>query len=234
MRRLIALKILTYLVLLLFSYLAFPTQSWAEVGDVNYISDVLKVPLRSGPSAGHRIVHRGLPSGTHMTVLKVDEAAGFTQVRTQGGTEGWVRSQYLVGEPIASVKLESAQKRLQRLEEKMDKERKVHAAIQSEYKEVKANNQTLNSRVQVLTKELEELKRVSADPINEHARNVELTEQNERLSIQVSELSSTARRLEENVQREWLVYGGALVLIGLLLGVVLKARPKRSSYSRYS
>jgi SH3 domain protein len=228
------LKFLIYLVLLSFSLLALTTQPSAAVGDLNYISDVVNVPLRSGPSIAHRIVHRGLPSGTQLTVLAIDDEAGFTKVRTDGGLEGWVTSQYLIGEPIARVKLAAAEKRLQGLKAEIDKEREARASIQSEYKETEANNRTLNSQVQALTKELEELKRISADPVNEHARNVELTQQNQRLASQVDELSSMTRQLKDNVQREWLLYGGALVLIGLLLGVIIKARPRQTSYSRYT
>ena len=102
-----------YVLLFPFSYLALPTQLLAAVGDVNYISDVLTVPLRSGASTAHRILHRGLPSGTQLTILAIDEEANFTQVRTAGGMEGWVRSQYLIGEPIARVKLAATEKRLQ-------------------------------------------------------------------------------------------------------------------------
>jgi len=228
------LKFLIYLVLLSFSWLALPTQPLAAVGDVNYISDVLNVPLRSGPSTAHRIIHRGLPSGTQLTVLATDEEAGFTQVRTDGGLEGWVTSQYLIGEPIARVKLAAVEKRLQGLKAEIDKEREARASIQSEYKEAEANNSKLNSEVQALTKELEELKRISADPINEHAHNVELTQQNQRLVGELEKLSSMTRQLKDNVQLEWLLYGGALVLIGLLLGVVIKARPRQTTYSRYT
>lgn len=228
------MKILSSCVLLLFSSLALSTQLSAAVGDVNYISDVLTVPLRSGPSSAHRILHRGLPSGTSLTVLATDEKAGFTQVRTDGGREGWVRSQYLIGEPIARVKLAAAEKRLQGLKTKIDKERKARSNLQSEYKEIKSNNQTLNSQMETLSKELAELKIISADPINEHARNVELAKQNQRLAGEVEELSSKTRRLEDNVQLEWLLYGGTLVLIGLLLGVAIKARPRKTSYSRYT
>ena len=231
-RRLYALKLLITLALLTFSWLAVTTQPLAAVGDVNYISDVLNVPLRSGPSTAHRIVHRGLPSGTQLTILATDEEAGFTQVRTAGGMEGWVTSQYLVGTPIARDKLAAAEKRLKNLKAEIDKERKARASIQSKYKETEANNQTLNSQLQALSKELAELKLVSADPIKEHARNVELTQQNTNLVGQVDELSTKARQLEKNVQLQWLLYGGALVLIGLILGVVLKARPRQTSYSR--
>ena len=228
------MKFLIYLFLLSFSWLALPTQPLAAVGDVNYISDVLNVPLRSGPSTKHRILHRGLPSGTQLTILAPDEEASFTQVRTNGGMEGWVRSQYLIGEPIARVKLATAEKRLQVLKAKIDKERETHASLQSEYKETEANNRTLSSKVEALAKELADLKIISADPINEHARNVELTRQNTRLVGEVDELFSKARRLEENVQLQWLLYGGALVFIGLILGVVIKARPRKTSYSRYT
>ncbi|TFG65971.1 MAG: TIGR04211 family SH3 domain-containing protein, partial [Nitrospirales bacterium] len=111
-RRLLALKLLIYFVLISFLWLAISTQPLAAVGDVNYISDVLNVPLRSGPSTAHRIIHRGIPSGTQLTILATDEEAGFTQVRTAGGMEGWVTSQYLVREPIARDKLAAAEKRL--------------------------------------------------------------------------------------------------------------------------
>jgi SH3 domain protein len=226
-RRLHALKLLISLAL------AITTQPLAAVGDVNYISDVLNVPLRSGPSTAHRIIHRGIPSGTQLTILATDEEAGFTQVRTAGGMEGWVTSQYLVGTPIARDRLAAAEKRLKKLKADIDKERKASASIQAKHKETEDTNKTLNSKVESLTKELAELKIVSADPIKEHARNVELTQQNTRLVSEVDELSSKARQLEENVQLQWLLYGGALVLIGLIFGVVLKARPRQqTSYSR--
>lgn len=229
------MKYLISLVLLLISWPAMATQSLAAVGDVNYISDVLNVPLRSGASTAHRIIHRGIPSGTQLTILAIDEEAGFTQVRTARGLEGWLTSQYLTGEPIARVKLATAQKRLKNLKAKMDKEHETRESIQAEYKETNATNKTLNSQVEALSKELAHLKIISADPIKKHARNVELTQQNTRLAGEVDELSAKARRLEENVQLQWLLYGGALVLIGLILGLVLKRIPRqKASFPRYS
>ncbi len=229
------MKFLIYLVLLSFFYLAWPLQLLAAVGDVNYISDVVTVPLRSGPSTAHRIIHRGLPSGTQLTILKIDEEGTFTEIRTAGGLEGWVRTQYLISQPIARVKLAAAEKRLQGLKTKMNTEIETHASFQAKYKEAEANNKKLNSQVDDLTKELAELKVVSADPIKAHAHNVELTQQNALLVGQVEELSSKTRQLEKNVQLQWLLYGGGLVLIGLIFGLILKKRPRQqASYSRYT
>lgn len=229
------MKLLIYFVLISLFWLSLTSQALAAVGDVNYISDELNVPLRSGPSTAHRIIHRGLPSGTQLTVLATNEEAGFTQVRTAGGLEGWLTSQYLVEEPIARVKLATAEKRLQNLKAEIAKEREEGASIEAKYKETEAKNQALNSQVEALSKELAELKLISADPIKEHALNVELTQQNTLLVGQVEELSSKARQLEKNVQLQWLLYGGGLVLIGLIFGLVLKKRPKQqASFTRYT
>lgn len=233
-RRFHLLKVFIFLVLLSFAWMGGSAEPLAAVGDVNYISDVVNVPLRSGPSTAHRILHRGLPSGTKLTVVAINEEAGYTQVRTEGGLEGWVTSHYLTAEPIARVQLASAEKRLQSLKAELDKERETRAKIQAEYKETEAANQKLTAQVEALAKELADLKLISAEPIKEHARNVELTRQNEKLAEEVRELSSTIMRLEDNVQLQWLLYGGGLVLLGLILGVALKARPRKTSYPRYS
>ena len=229
------LQWLVAIVWVLVTIFPWATGSWAAIGDVNYISDVLSVPLRSGPSNAHRIIHRGLPSGTRLTIMTIDEEAGFTQVRTDNGTEGWVRSQYLVAVPIARARLETAQRRLQKIQAELDKERKARTSLDSEFKTAQGKNRSLNNRTEAMEKELAEIKRISANSINQHSRNVELTNQNERLHNEVADLSETVRDLEENVQREGLLIGGGLVLLGLLLGVMIKARPRQTStgYSRY-
>ena len=83
-----------------------------------YISDLLFVPLRSGTSSQHRIVHKGLRSGSAVTLLKEDKENGWSLVRTKRGVEGWLRSQYLFAEPTASVKLIRAEKTIQQLSSK--------------------------------------------------------------------------------------------------------------------
>ena len=82
--------------------------------ETNYVSDNLSVPLRSGPSNAHRILHRGLPSGTALEVLGRDEESGFTQIRTNNGTEGWLPTQYSIarsGAASCSTPLPAAARR---------------------------------------------------------------------------------------------------------------------------
>jgi SH3 domain protein len=38
-------------------------------------------------------------------------------------------------------------------------------------------------------------------------------------------------QLERNVMLRWMLAGGGLVLLGLLIGALIKSRPKRSSWA---
>ena len=84
--------------------------------EVAWVSDKQFVPLRSGEGNEFRIVHRGLPSGTQLTINRVNEDSGYTQVTTAGGTQGWIRSQYLMRDRPAAQELTRANIRIQGLE----------------------------------------------------------------------------------------------------------------------
>lgn len=200
----------------------------AETG---WISDVFTVPLRSGPSNGHRIVHRGLPSGTPFEVLGRDDDAGFVQIRTPSGTEGWIEVQYVTNEPIAKERLERATARVSQLEQRL-------AEINSNLKEVRTasdqssnENDGLSRNVAALEVELAELKRVAASAIQTNDQKQELAALNERLRSEVDELVSDNQRLAGNAQQRWMLIGAGLALAGLVAGVALKTRPRRSGWS---
>ena len=74
-----------------------------------WVNDVVYVPLRSGPSNQHRILHKGLISGTALKTVGGNEN-GWVQVKTDSGLEGWLPKQYLLNEPTASIKVEKAEK----------------------------------------------------------------------------------------------------------------------------
>jgi SH3 domain protein len=185
-----------------------------------YVSDQLTVPLRRGPSNSHRILHAGLPSGTALEVLGEDSAAGFTQVRTPNGTEGWVPTQYLTTQPIARTRLAAADRRVETLEAQLKSLRQS---------DTRAND--LSKQTEKLQAELAEVRRISATAIANHEENKQLKASNETLQQQVTQLTEDVRRLERNVMLRGLLAGGGLVLLGLLLGAWIKSRPKRSTWA---
>lgn len=196
-----------------------------------YVSDQLTVPLRRGPSNEYKIINAGLPSGTALEVLQTNEEAGFTQVRTQNGTEGWMPSQYLVSEPAARDRLAAATKRVDALENEVKTLRSTMQEQRSARNEAEGRSSDLGKQTEKLQNELSELRRVSANAIANHEENKQLKTENQSLQSQVTRLSSRVRELERNTMLRWLLAGGGLVLVGLALGAWIKSRPKRSTWA---
>ena len=194
-----------------------------------YISDQLTVPLRSGPSGQHRILHNGLPSGTTLEIVSTDEAAGFTQIVTERGTQGWIRSQYLVNQPIAKVRLERTQSQLRNVEQQLaDLKERNSSLDQTSKSQVNANEKQIE-HISQLRDELTTIKKVSAAALDTEAQNQLLTETNTRLRDELDDLSEAYNRLESNAENEAILIGAGLILLGLLAGVLIKARPQRSA-----
>lgn len=196
-----------------------------------YISDELTVPLRRGPSNGHKIINAALPSGLALDVLGEDKAAGFTQVRTPNGTEGWLPTQYLVSQPVAKDRLAAATKRVETLEAQLKSTRENYQDVRGARSEIETRANELAKENQKLQTELAEIRRVSATAITQFEENKQLKTSNASLTTQVTQLTEEVQDLKRNVMMRWLLSGGALVLIGLALGAWIKSRPKRSAWA---
>jgi len=185
-----------------------------------YVSDQFTVPLRRGPSNTFKILHAGLPSGTALEVLGEDAAAGFTHVRMSNGTEGWIPTQYLSAQPVARDQLAAASRRVETLETQVKSLRTADG---------RAND--FAKQTEKLQTELAEVRRISATSIANYEENKQLKASNESLQKQVTQLTERVQQLERNVMLRWMLAGGALVLLGLLIGALIKSRPKRSSWA---
>lgn len=185
-----------------------------------YISDQFTVPLRRGPSNSHRILHAGLPSGTALEVLAEDSAAGFTQVRMPNGTEGWIQTQYLSAQPVARDRLVAADRRVESLALQLKSLRGSEGRASD-----------LTKQTEKLQTELAEVRRISATSLANYEENKQLKAGNEALQTQVTQLTERVRQLERNAMLSWMLAGGGLVLLGLILGAWIKSRPKRSSWA---
>jgi SH3 domain protein len=204
------------------------SRTWAAT---MYISDELTVPLRRGPSNTYKIIHAGLPSGMALEILGEDKDAGFTNVRTPNGTEGWVPTQYLAGEPSAKDKLGVATKRVQALEAELKGVRDNYSQSRGANKEAEGRSADLTKQTEKLQAELNEIRRVSATSIATYDENKKLKAESTDLNTKVAQLTERVRSLERNVMLRWLLAGGGLVLLGLVAGIWIKARPKRTTWA---
>jgi len=56
-----------------------------------YISDEYRVPLRKSPCPRCSILHRGIKSGSALTLVETNDE-GWSHVKTKGGMDGWMPS----------------------------------------------------------------------------------------------------------------------------------------------
>ena len=196
-----------------------------------YVSDALTVPMRRGPSTGHKIIHAALPAGTALEVISEDKAAGFTQVRTSNGTDGWVPSQYLTAEPIARDRLVAATRRVQSLEAEIKALRENFQETRGARTSAESRSADLDKQTKQLQAELAELRRVSATSIAQYEENKVLKAENAELKTKTTDLTARVQRLERSELLRFFLFGGGLVIIGLVIGAVIKSRPKRSTWA---
>ncbi len=193
---------------------------YPAVAEKRYISDELWINLRSGPSNEYKIL-KILKSGTHLQFVEEDEELKFTKVITDKGLEGWVPTRFIQDEPIAFEKLILTKREL-------DKTKADYSELQSKYNETKkALAETkraagdLSEDKSEQAKELEYIKKVSANAINLDKKNQELLEQGEQLKITVDTLRAENERLQGSKDLNYILVGGGLILLGLFLGWLL-------------
>ena len=100
------MKIVQYIVAVTLLAMAAPATAESV-----WVTDQFEITLRSGPSTSNAI-QLMLSSGTELEVLERDAETGYTRVRTQGGTEGWVLTRYLMNEASAREQLATLTSRL--------------------------------------------------------------------------------------------------------------------------
>jgi len=209
--------------------LAFSLPMWAHA-QTQYVSDKLVIMLRSGQGNQYQIL-KALPSGSKLTVLE-EEVNGYTRVETEEGLEGWVRSQYLIDEPIALYKLERTDKKLARVAEQ-------NKLLRIELDELKKNSSLLDAerkdyinKFNTSSAELKRLTQVAAKPILMDKQNRDLKQSNVSLEKDLQLMQQENQVLKDRSQREWFITGAVVLLGGIILGLIIpKIRwQKKSSW----
>ena len=217
----------------LFGFLAFSLAGTASA-ETTWITDSFDVTLRTGPSTDNTIV-RMLPSGTALEVLARDRAAGYTQVRTSTGTEGWVLTRYLETEPSAREQLADLTSRLTDATEAGGSLSGQLDSIQAEYDAALGSIETLEQDKAALQQELAEIKRTAANVLSIDEQNTGLREQLAEAEITVAALEQHNRELTSQTNRYWFITGAAVLVAGIILGIwVPRVRwQRRSRYDRF-
>jgi SH3 domain protein len=166
-----------------------------------------------------------------MGILSVNDTAGFTEVRTSGGTEGWIRSQYLVTEPIAKHRLTEALRQADRLQRELAQAKSQASDLASKGREQAQTNAQDQARIEELQQQLTDLQRISAGAVAQNDENRKLLEINQRLQDELDDIAEERNRLADNAENQAILIGAGLILLGLIAGALIKSRPQRSAWS---
>ncbi len=203
-------------------FLIISTTAYAET---RYVSDNLLITLRTGQGNQYQIL-KTLPSGARLKLL--EDSGEFSRVRTEDGTEGWVRNRYLVDTPIAREQLIAAQQKLEQLQKTREKFQQQIKKLKTDKNAVIKERDTYAADLAKVQKELDTLKKVAAQPIKTAKQNEQLSKQVKTLQQETTLLREKSGKLADSSQRDWFLKGAAVLAVGLLLGLLLPLlRPRK-------
>lgn len=196
-----------------------------------WVSDQFEVMLRTGPSTNNAI-ELMVDSGTELEILDEDAEAGYTRVRTRGGTEGWVLTRYLMAEPSAREQLETLTGQLTSANAQGSSMGSQLSAIRGEYDGAKRQIRQLEQDKSNLQSQIDEITQKAANTLAIDRQNQELQQQLTDAEIKVSMLEQETEELSGQTTRNWFITGALVLFAGVLLGLILP-RMKFQRKSRY-
>jgi SH3 domain protein len=199
-----------------------------------WVTDEFEVMMRSGKSNKQSII-RQLKSGTPVEAVEQDAESGYTLVRAGSGAEGWVLTRYLKSAPTARLRLPDVEQRLSRSEsQRADLSNEV-SSVKKERDELRRELSQLQSSNSSVQNQLERVTELSADTIQVDNQNRQLKQRLIDTESQIEELQRSNDKLSSRAGREWFLIGGAVLTVGLLLGLIIPriSWRKKSSWSDF-
>lgn len=188
-----------------------------------YVSDVLYIPVRTGASLEHKILGY-LKSGDRVNTKKIqDEYSLVVSEGRKKKLEGWVKTRYLLTEPIAAVRLES-------YKEDMENISSIKKEL-AEYKKTAA--QALNEK-ESIANQLERIKNVSSNAVEIDQKNQALTQELDVLKKEMNQLKEQNLLLQQNQRNEGIKLGILAIALGALIGFALPFLKPRQGRRRNS
>ncbi len=193
-----------------------------------YVSDVIRVAVRSGPGSEHKSL-AVTESGQPLEMLK--PGAEWSLVRLPDGTEGYILSRFL-------TEAQPGRHQLVRLEEKIKTLTTQAAALLEENNRLKAEKEKMaaaaadgQQALDTLRAEFERFRSDTADGVALKARADALAEELEQKTRQIAELSAQPEDLFPVATLYWFLAGAGVLLAGFLTGYSVKRQRRWPSLS---
>ena len=203
-----------FTVLMLFSAITYAQN------DIVYVADDYNLTLWSTPNYTGKL--KSLPTGTPLTLISSEPSStGFVKVRLIDGSEGYIKAKYTKKEAPEHDRNDMAAKNIAALQHQI-------ATLESELKAAKdvitpgtTLEQSLAYERDKLSRELNELKRISGSAVQLKNERDELQERFVSVERDLEQLKLENKALQDTANQDWFLYGGILALVGVLLGFIL-------------
>ena len=216
-------QLLKQIVFLGIVLMCFSANGFAET---KYVTDLLKLTLRSGPSTEHKILSV-IESGQQVEMLEPGE--DWSLVRMANGKEGHVLTRYLVPGPTHNVRLEQLQTKHKALMQQAATLLEENTRFRDESKKLKSTLDGNEKALKKMSTDYDKLKTGSAEYI-------ELKEKHKTVSGQLAEQTKRADALDEELRAieinqyiKWFLAGSGVLLVGFIVGFSARRQRRRQS-----
>ena len=191
-----------------------------------YVTDVLKLTLRSGPSTEYKIL-AVIESGQQVDMLERGEE--WSMVKLANGKEGYVLTRYLLADPTHNVRLEQLQIKHKAVMQQSATLLEENTRLKEENTKLKSTLQNSEKMLEDLGSDYEKLKTGSAEFLSLKSKykkiSTQLAEQTKRANTLDEELSG----IEKNQYIKWFLAGSGVLLVGYIVGFSAKRGRRRPS-----
>jgi len=192
--------------------------------ETKYITDEIRVMVRSDPGGDRRIIAMPM-SGTRVEVLKQSED-GWSKVRLPNEKEGWLLTRYLSQglpskEVVAKLKSENEvlRQRAKTLTEENGRLKKERSDFQNA---LSKQTKTANT----LKESYETLKEGSSEYLSLKASYEKASEDLATKTKRQGELEEELKALQKSQTLQWFLGGAGVLFVGLIVGYMSR-RPRR-------
>lgn len=212
------MKYFIFIFILMFLFLLSATVQ----AETRYISNIIKVTLRTGPGIDHKIV-KMIKSGQNVKIQEQGEE--WSKVQTPNGKEGWVLNRFLTAKEPDFIALAKLKKKYNAIKVQLP-------AISEENKQLKEQNVQFKQDLGKHQSELNKLSREYGKLKDDSAGYLNLKAKYEKTVAKLAEQSNKAERLEKELLHKYItagLTGAAILLLGFIIGFSTKRQRKRTS-----
>src|SRR5262245_7620505 len=209
-----------------FLFLAFGLLAQGQT-QTRYVTDRTQVELRRGPSTEYRIL-RYLEAGDRVEVLS--EEQGFSHVRIDQDTEGWMPTASLIAEPIARERLAVAERSLTTARERVTALEGQNRELEHDLASTRAELEQTQANHGTVSRELADIRTASANVVKLRDDNSSLQQRLVQRDLEVEQLTAENARLAARSSQNWFIVGALVLFGGIVIGLVAPSlRRKRRS-----